>query len=136
MKTYTFKLKVDSDKIVFAVNMQLEQFFDSVCLTENLKELCERYPFAYITASDFYSGDNFMWIDRPISTLKTLLDSKDLKSYLLSKDFCGFCGEDSFNKDLSSLIESKASEFIEMEKKVVEDDEEVNDVELSEANKK
>lgn len=30
MKTYTFKIKVDTDKVVVACHMQLEQFYDAV----------------------------------------------------------------------------------------------------------
>ena len=139
MKTYTFKIKVDSDKVVVAVNMQLEQFYDSVKMT-CFDSLVERYPYAYITASDFYSGSDFMWIDRAISSLKTLLDSKDLKSYLVSDGFCGFSGDESFNREFSKTLEDKASEFIVNELNIVEDEEdkedkEVDENELSETNK-
>lgn len=132
MKTYTFKIKVDDDKVVIAVHMQLEQFYDSVKMTK-LEPLVERYPEAYITAADFYSGSDFMWIDRPISNLKTLLDSKDLKSYLTSEGFCGFCGDADFNMELSNALKVKASEFIENEKNI--DDEEEKEDELPEINK-
>lgn len=111
MKTYTFKIKVDSDKVVIAVNMQLEQFYDCVKLT-NLKELCERYPHAYITACDYYNDDEFIKDDYCLSSLRSLLDSKDLKSYLISSEFFGFVGDDSFNPDVGDSFMDKAHDYI------------------------
>lgn len=136
MKTYTFKIKVDFDKVVIAVNMQLEQFFDSVKMTK-LEPLVERYPNAYITACDYYyekDGDkHFVASDYAICQLSALLDSKDLKDFLLSKQFLGFYGDDDFDFKKSSNLKDMASEFIENEKNIV--DEEVNDNELSEDDK-
>lgn len=136
MKTYTFKLKVDSDKVVIAVNMQLEQFFDSVKLTKNLKELCDLYPHAYITACDFYTDDGFFVTeDFPISKLKTLLDSKDLKSYLTSSDFIGFYGDEHFDTEYSLALFEDAHEAFLIQNKSCDDsdEEEENANELSEA---
>lgn len=133
MKTYTFKIKVDSDKIVVAVNMQLEQFYDSVKMT-GLDRLVERYPEVYITACDYYGDDKFISQDYCLCKLKTLLDSHDLKAFLMDKDFIGFVGDDSFNEELSNSLKLKASEFIEAEKNIVEDKEEKED-ELSETDK-
>ena len=135
MKTYTFKIKVDTDRVVIACHMQLEQFFDSVKMS-GMESLVERYPMTYITACDYTweSNDNvkhFVSCDYSISTLKTLLDSKDLKAYLLSNGFCGFVGDDSdWKKQLSLDIESSAKDFINVENKVLDD--EVDDAELSE----
>lgn len=138
MKTYTFKIKVDFDKVVVAVNMQFEQFFDSVKLTD-LKELCERYPYAYITASDYHSGTDFISSDICLSSLKAMLDSKDLKSYLLNQDFYGFVGDDSFNKESSEIFANKAHNFIydleTCKDADIKEDEEVKEYELSETNK-
>lgn len=134
MKTYTFKIKVDSDKVVIAVNMQLEQFYDSVKMTK-LEPLVERYPEAYITACDYYCDDKFISQDYCLCKLKTLLDSHDLKAFLMDKDFLGFVGDDSFNEELSNALKVKASEFIENEKNIVEDEEDEQD-ELSETDKK
>lgn len=132
MKTYTFKIKVDSDKVVIAVNMQLEQFYDSVKLT-NLDGLVERYPEAYITACDYYGDDKFISQDYCLCKLKTLLDSHDLKAFLMDKNFVGFVGDDSFDEELSNALKVKASEYIEAEKNIV--DEEEKEDELSETNK-
>lgn len=131
MKTYTFKIKVDSDSVVIAVNMQLEQFYDSVKMTK-LEPLVERYPEAYITASDYYGDDIFISQDYCLCKLKTLLDSHDLKAFLMDKDFIGFVGDDSFNEELSNNLKVKASEFIENEKNIVEEEKED---ELSETDK-
>lgn len=131
MKTYTFKIKVDSDKVVIAVNMQLEQFYDSVKMT-GLDRLVERYPEAYITACDYYGDDKFISQDYCLCKLKTLLDSHDLKAFLTDKDFIGFVGDDSFNEELSDVLKLKASEFIEAEKNIVEEE---KDDELSETDK-
>ena len=125
MKTYTFKIKVDFDKVVIAVNMQLEQFYDSVKMT-NLNNLVERYPEAYITACDYYADDVFVSEDYSICKLKTLLSSHDLKAFLLDKDFIGFVGDDSFDRELSISLEKDASKFMEAEKNLI-DDEEVED---------
>lgn len=129
MKTYTFKIKVDSDKVIIAVNMQLEQFYDSVKMTK-LEPLVERYPEAYITACDYYGDDKFISQDYCLCKLKTLLDSHDLKAFLMDKNFVGFVGDDSFDEELSNALKVKASEYIEAEKNIV--DEEVKDDELSE----
>lgn len=132
MKTYTFKIKVDSDKVVIAVNMQLEQFYDSVKMT-GLEKLVERYPEAYITACDYYGDYKFISQDYGLCKLKTLLDSHDLKAFLLDKDFIGFVGDDSFNEELSNDLKAKASEFIENEENTI--DEEEKEDELSETDK-
>lgn len=135
MKTYTFKIKVDTDKVVVACHMQLEQFFDSVKMS-GMESLVERYPNTYITACDYDWEDkdnkkHFVSCDFSLSTLKNLLDSKDLKAFLLSAGFCGFVGDNSDFKDqLARDIKISATDFIINEKKVLE--EEVNDAELSE----
>lgn len=135
MKTYTFKIKVDRDKVVVACHMQLEQFFDSVKMS-GMESLVERYPKTYITACDYEWEDkeknkHFCIGDYSISTLKDLLDSKNLKAYLLSDSFCGFVGDDSdWKQQLSLDIENSAKDFIEDEKKVLVD--EVDDAKLSE----
>lgn len=131
MKTYTFKIKVDTDKIVVAANMQLEQFYDSVKMT-GLDRLVERYPEAYITACDYYGYDKFISQDYSLCKLKTLLDSHDLKAFLMDKDFIGFVGDDSFNEELSNALKVKAFEFIEAEKNIIEEE---KDDELSETDK-
>lgn len=131
MKTYTFKIKVDFDRVVVAVNMQLEQFYDSVKMSK-LEPLIERYPEAYITACDYYGDDKFISQDYCLCTLKTLLNSHDLKAFLIDKDFIGFVGDDSFNEELSNALKAKASEY-EAEENTI--DEEVNEDELSETNK-
>ena len=122
MKTYTFKIKVDTDKVVIACHMQFEQFFDSVKMS-GMENLLVRYPKAYITASDYYDGDDFIQDDYALSTLDSLLQSKDLKSYLLSGNFVGFVGDDSFNVDKSHDIELSAVKFIEEENKFLDDEE-------------
>lgn len=126
MKTYTFKIKVDFDKVVVAVNMQLEQFYDSVKMT-NLSFLVERYPEAYITACDYYADDVFVSEDYSICKLKMLLNSHDFKAFLLDKDFIGFVGDDYFDRDFSISLEKDASKFIEDENKILEADEDKND---------
>lgn len=131
MKTYTFKIKVDTDKVVIAVNMQLEQFYDSVKMT-GLDRLVERYPEAYITACDYYADGKFISQDYCLCKLKTLLDSHDLKAFLMDKDFIGFVGDDSFNEELSNALKVKASEFVEAEKNITEEE---KDDELSEDDK-
>lgn len=137
MKTYTFKIKVDFDKVVAAVNMQLEQFYDSVKMT-NLKELCDRYPNAYITASDYYyekDGEkHFVSGDFAFCQLSVLLESKNLKDFLMSKQFLGFYGDDDFDIEKSSDLKHIASKFIEAEKNIVADEEEKED-ELPETDK-
>lgn len=134
MKTYTFKIKVDTDKVVAACHMQLEQFFDSVKMS-GMELLVERYPETYITACDYYWEDkdnekHFTSCDFSLSTLKNLLDSKDLKAFFLSAGFCGFVGDSDFKDQLAHDIMISATDFIINEKKVLE--EEVNDDELSE----
>lgn len=136
MKTYTFKIKVDRNKVVVACHMQLEQFFDSVKLS-GMESLVKRYPKTYITACDYEWVDkeqnkHFCIGDYPISTLKDLIDSKDLKAYLLSGSFCGFIGDDSdWKQQLSLDIENSANDFIECENKFLQD--EVDDDKLSES---
>lgn len=113
MKTYTFKIKVDNDKIVCAVHMQLEQFFDSVKMTKlTLGELVIRYPHAYITACDYHTDDKYIDSDYCLSTLKCLLDSKSFKDYLMSADFFGFVGDDDFNSVCASQAVEKARDYI------------------------
>lgn len=134
MKTYTFKIKVDTNMVVVACHMQLEQFFDSVKLS-GMESLVVRYPKAYITVCDYEWEDacknkHFVSSDFSISTLKVLLDSKDLKAYLLSDGFCGFLGDDSdFKCILSQNIADSAADFIVGENKLVD---EVLDDKLSE----
>lgn len=134
MKTYTFKIKVDFDKVVIAVNMQLEQFYDSVKMT-NLKNLVERYPDTYITACDYYGNDVFVSEDYCLCRLKTLLDSHDLKAFLLDKDFIGFVGDDSFDTIRSTLLEQEASKFIQSEETTVFDEEDEESADVPETNK-
>lgn len=138
MKTYTFKIKVDFDKVVVAVNMQLEQFYDSVKMTK-LEPLVERYPYAYITASDYHNEVEFIKDDYCLSSLRSLLDSKDLKSYLISNEFYGFVGDDNYNSESSEIFANKAHNFIydmeTCEDVDINDEEEVKEDELSETNK-
>ena len=134
MKTYTFKIKVDFDKVVIAVNMQLEQFYDSVKMT-NLTSLVDKYPDAYITACDYYADDVFVSEDYSICKLKTLLNSHDLKAFLLDKDFIGFVGDDSFDKVRCTLLEDDASKFIQSEKIIVEDEEDEDNADVPETDK-
>lgn len=131
MKTYTFKIKVDFDRVVIAVNMQLEQFYDSVKMSK-LEPLVERYPEAYITACDYYGDDKFISQDYCLCNLKTLLNSHDLKAFLMDKNFVGFVGDDCFNEELSNSLKVKASEY-EAEENTI-DEEEIHD-ELPETNK-
>ena len=141
MKTYTFKIKVDSDKVVIAVNMQLEQFFDSIKLT-NFKELCERYPFAYVTATDYYYdlGEEKIFVkdDYVISSLKNLIDCKNLKQFLTSSNFFGFYGdEDGYNLDGALSLQEKAHDYILSCEDIEDnnDEQEEKEDELSETNK-
>lgn len=134
MKTYTFKIKVDFDKVVVAVNMQLEQFYESVKMT-NLIPLVEKYPEAYITACDYYGDDKFISQDYCICQLKTLLYSHDLKAFLLDPAFIGFVGDDFFNEEMSIGFAEKASKFIEAEKNIVEDEEDEDNADVPETNK-
>ena len=95
MKTYTFKIKVEPVKIVCAAHMQLEQFYDSVKMTD-FSKLLEKYPDTYITASDYYVDDiekKFLFDDMTLSPLSSLISSKDLKSWLVSDEFLGFVEE-------------------------------------------
>ena len=135
MKTYTFKIKVDFDKVVCAVNMQLEQFFESVKMTKlTLGELVARYPHAYITACDYHVDDDFIDKDFCLSTLRCLLDSGSFKSYLTSSEFFGFVGDNDFNSSCSAEAVDKARDYILSLEDV---DEEVKEnVELSENDKK
>lgn len=134
MKTYTFKIKVDFDKVVVAVNMQLEQFYDSVKLT-NLTSLVEKYPETYITACDYYADEAFISEDYAICTLKTLLNSHDLKAFLLDKDFIGFVNDDSYDSVRSTLLEVEASKFIRSEETTVIDEEDEESADVPETNK-
>ena len=95
MKTYTFKIKVTPEKVVCAAHMQLEQFYDSVKLTD-FSKLVEKYPEAYITASDYFVDDaekKFLFDDMTLSPLSSLISSKDLKAWLISDNFNGFLEE-------------------------------------------
>lgn len=128
MKTYTFKIKVDTDKVVVACHMQFEQFYDSVKMS-GMDNLLERYPNAYITATDYYVDDadkTFISTDNVLSDLTSLVKSKDLKSYLLSDGFVGFVGDTGFDFELSDFYMKKASFFIESEKEILEKGDDVN----------
>ena len=115
MKTYTFKIKVDEKKVVCACNMQLEQFYESVKLTEFAK-LLERYPYTYITACDYASDEGkYVYMDMCVSDLKSLISSKNLKTWLSSEDFVGFVGDDDFKKDLERHIFAEAQNFCDKE---------------------
>lgn len=117
MKTFTFKIKVGSTKVVCAVNMQLEQFFESVKMTD-FNKLLDRYPEAYVTASDYFDGENYVDKDFALSTLSALCDAKDLKSWLISSNFVGFVGDDTYSADLQQDIVDVADSF----EKVGDDD--------------
>lgn len=107
MKTYTFKIKVAPEKVVCAAHMQLEQFFDSVKMTD-FSKLLEKYPDAYITASDYFVDDidkKFLFDDMTLSPLSSLISSKDLKAWLISDGFNGFVGEDVINDGNNSAKE-------------------------------
>lgn len=135
MKTYTFKIKVDYDKVVVACHMQLEQFYDSVKMS-GMESLVERYPHTFITASDYFYGansDNYNKDDYSVSTLADLIYSKDLKAYLLSDSFNGFVDDDFFSSEKSDKLVKSASDFIMNQNKVLED--EVNYDGLSETEK-
>lgn len=113
MKTYTFKIKVSQKKVVCACNMQLEQFYESVKMTE-FNKLLERYPYTYITASDYVcDGGGFVSLDTCICDLKSLMLSKDLKSWLSSDDFVGFIDDVDFKNDLERRIFMDAETFEE-----------------------
>ena len=115
MKTYTFKIKVDERKVVCACNMQLEQFYESVKMTE-FDKLLDRYPYTYITACDYASDDGkYVYMDMCVSNLKSLISSKNLKTWLSSEDFVGFVGDDDFKKDLERHIFAEAQDFIDKE---------------------
>lgn len=131
MKTYTFKIKVDTDKVVVACHMHFEQFFDSVKMSK-LDAFLERYPNAYITASDYYTDDDnktFVTSDYVLSDLNSLVKSKDLKAYLLSASYNGFVGDDEFSYKFSDNLVKAAFDFINVEKEILEkgDDENVGD---------
>ena len=128
MKTYTFKIKVDTNMVVVACHMQFEQFYDSVKMS-GMDKLLERYPYAYITATDYFSVDDcrdFVTSDYALSDLASLVNSKDLKSYLLSDGFIGFVGDDDFSYEFSDNIVEAASDFIKDEKKILEEGDEEN----------
>ena len=137
MKTYTFKIKVDFDRVVAAVNMQLEQFYDSVKMTK-FDSLVERFPNSYITVTDYYyekDGEkHFVIDDFPICQLSVLLDSKNLKDFLMSKQFLGFYGDDDFDIEKSFALKDMASKFMEVES-VENIDTEEDENELSETDK-
>lgn len=92
MKTYTFKLFAAPEEVVIACHMQLEQFYDSMKLTEEtFEKFLEKYPKAYLTASDYHLEDGRWYtMDSKIGTLKGLTESKSLKDWLLSSDFLDF----------------------------------------------
>lgn len=95
MKTYTFKLFACPEEVVLAVHMQLEQFYDSMKLTEDtFANFLEKYPDSYLTASDYHT-DNGLWytMDSKIGTLKGLINSKSLKDWMISSDFLDFVQE-------------------------------------------
>lgn len=110
MTTFTFKIKVGSTKVVCAANMQLEQFFDSVKLTD-FNTLLDRYPEAYVTASDYSAGEVWVEKDHALSTLGALCEAKDLKSWLLSPHFVGFLGDDTYSDELQKDIIAAADDF-------------------------
>ncbi len=111
MQTFTFKIKVSSTKIVCAANMQLEQFFDSVRMTD-FSKLLEKYPYAYITASDYSAGEGWVYKDYALSPLHVLFDVKDLKSWLMSSLFVGFLGDDSYSSETEHSIVEKADNYL------------------------
>ncbi len=95
MKTYTFKLFAAPEEVVIACHMQLEQFYDSMKLTkENLENFLEKYPDAYLTASDYHTESGLWYtMDSKIGTAKGLIESKSLKDWMLSTDFLDFIDE-------------------------------------------
>lgn len=126
MKTYTFKIKVSSQNVVAAVHMQLEQFFDSMKLTD-FSKLLEKYPYSFITASDYKNLDvvdssclvlpkAFVSEDEPLCSLRCLVDSKDFRSFLTSSEFFDFYGSEAGHNDVaaSQLIEKADNYFIEV----------------------
>lgn len=121
MKTFTFKIKVGSTKVVCAANMQLEQFFESVKMTD-FEKLLDKYPEAYVTASDYFDCENFVDKDFALSTLGALCDAKDLKSWLLSPYFVGFLGDDTYSADLQQDIVNVADSFKKVGDEYVGDD--------------
>lgn len=92
MKAYTFKLFAESENVVIAVHMQLEQFYDSIKLTPDMfRKFLETFPDAYLTASDYHTESGLWYtMDSKIGTLKGLLDSKSLKDWMISSDFLDF----------------------------------------------
>lgn len=130
MKTFTFKIKVSSTKVVCAANMQLEQFFESVKMTD-FNTLLDRYPEAYVTASDYFDGENFVDKDFALSTLGALCEAKDLKSWLLSTSFVGFLGDDSYCAFLQQDIVDAADNFEKVGDEHVGDDPSVEEQEVS-----
>lgn len=92
MKSYTFKLYASPEEVVIACHMQLEQFYDSMKLTEDtFKLFIERYPDAYLTASDYHTESGLWYtMDSKIGTLKGLMESKSLKDWMISSDFLDF----------------------------------------------
>lgn len=130
MKTFTFKIKVGSTKVVCAANMQLEQFFESVKMTD-FNTLLDRYPEAYVTASDYFDGENYVDKDFALSTLGSLCEAKDLKSWLISPHFVGFLGDDTYSADLQQDIVNVADSFDKVGDENVGDDTSVEEQEVS-----
>ena len=126
METYTFKIKVSKQKVVAAVHMSLEQFYDSMKLT-NFDGLLKEYPFAYVTASDYFSKHDkkkdrlFVRYDYGFSSLKSLSESKDLRSFLLSPDFFNFYGDEYNRSAAETLIENADKFMCEVEKEEKDD---------------
>lgn len=93
MKTYTFKIFAENEKVVSALHMPLEQFYDS-CKFTDFGKFTESFPDAYITASDYHTDDGIWYTrDSVIGTVKGLLESKTLKDWMLSSDFLDFFSE-------------------------------------------
>lgn len=92
MKSYTFKLFASPEEVVIACHMQLEQFYDSMKMTEDtFKLFIEQYPDAYLTASDYHTESGLWYtMDSKIGTLKGLMESKSLKDWMISSDFLDF----------------------------------------------
>lgn len=127
MKTYTFKIKVDTDRVVVACHMQFEQFYDSVKMS-GMEKLVERYPNAYITASDYHTEVDdkfFVSLDYVFSDLASLVNSKDLKAYLLSDGYVGFVDDDDYSHDKAYELERAAQNFM-LENETLEKGDEQN----------
>nr|CAI9750570.1 hypothetical protein IMFVHALQ_IMFVHALQ_CDS_0003 [Microvirus sp.] len=102
--------------------MQLEQFYDSSKLT-SFEGLLKKYPYAYITASDYESSwfcedlNGFISSDECLCSLKCLCNSKDFRSFLIDPDFFNFVGSD-YNRSCAENQIENAENFI----KEIEDD--------------